>query len=91
VQGISVREDLRLGLVRTPGDLQEAEHVPASGLAWMFFPHQLGERNFRALLRREKIHADRTLWQGRVLYDHLSQPVRPSGTYRVHGVSPPEP
>ena len=43
-----------------------------------------------SLLRRENIHADRTLWQGRVLYDHLSQPVRPSGTYLVHGVSPPE-
>jgi 4-amino-4-deoxy-L-arabinose transferase-like glycosyltransferase len=90
VHGISVRENLRLGLVRTPSDLQDAEHVPARGLAWMFFPHQLGERTFRALLRRQNIHADRTLWQGRVLYDHLSQPVRPAGTYRVHGVSPPE-
>jgi 4-amino-4-deoxy-L-arabinose transferase-like glycosyltransferase len=90
VQGISVLENLQLGLVRTPSDLQAADRVPASGLAWMFVLHQPGERTFRALLRSENIHADRTLWQGRVLYDHLSQPVRPSGRYLIQGLSPPE-
>lgn len=89
VQGISVLQDLRLGLVRTPRDLRLAARTPTSGLAWMFFDDRKGEDNFVKLLRQEHIHAHRTSWQGRVLYDHLSRPLRATGPYRLQGTSPP--
>jgi hypothetical protein len=86
VLGLGVRDDLRLGLVRLPGYLIAAAHTPADQLAWVFYRGRpAGERAFRRLLRRRHLHARRTAWGDRVIYDRLSRPVRATGPYLVHG------
>jgi hypothetical protein len=86
VLGLGVRDDLRLGLVRLPSYLIAAAHTPADQLAWVFYRGRpAGERAFRRLLRRRHLHARRTAWGDRVIYDHLSRPVRATGPYLVHG------
>jgi hypothetical protein len=86
VLAVGVGDNLRLGLVRTPSDLDMAARTPANRLAWIFFAGRpAGERNFRLLLQREHIRASRLRWADRTIYDSLSRPVRAAGSYATKG------
>ncbi len=73
---------LRLARVRIPGDLATAAHLPTNHLAWIVYRDSPDERAFRRLLRRRHINAHRVAWEGLVVYDHLSRPLRAVGRYQ---------
>jgi len=69
----------RLARVRIPGDLTAAARLPANRLAWIVYRDSPGERAFRRRLRRTHTRAHRVVWEGLVVYDQLSRPLRAVG------------
>lgn len=69
----------RLARMRIPGDLAAATRLPANRLAWIVFRDSPDERAFRRRLRRAHTRTHRVVWEGLVVYDHLSQPLRAAG------------
>jgi len=69
----------RLARMRIPGDLAAATRLPANHLAWIVYRDSPDERAFRHWLRRTHTRAHRVVWEGLVVYDHLSRPLRAVG------------
>ncbi len=72
----------RLARVRIAADLALADRTAANHLAWIVYRDSSGEHNLLRLLRRGHMHAHRVAWEGLVIYDHFSRPLRAVGPYQ---------